>query len=213
MRVLRAKLSIPAVLALGLAAWVSYKGVAAERGAQRILLETRALRPGVATAAEVDQLVQRLHGRILFGKCERGDCVAQVGVQNGRFDSWQLLPPGGFGVTLYVRDHQLKRTIYQQIRGGWAWSRFPTSTVLADVTDVVCGKASRCSSDERAKFMDGTALYGGTIVITNLTEERRRETALQFNLRCVAFPFSCRSATDLLPAVWRHGSPWANQRE
>jgi hypothetical protein len=207
-------LAIPAALALGLAAWVSYKGEVAAGKAQRILVETRALRPGVATAAEVDQLVQRLHGRILFGKCERGDCVAQVEAWNGRFDSLQLLPPGAFGATLYVRDHLLKRTIYEEGRGGWPWVRFPASTVVAEVTDAVCGNPSGCSSDETAKLVDqGTEPISSVVVITNLTGERKRETALQFNLRCVAFPFSCRSATDLLPGVWGPGSPWAAQEK
>jgi hypothetical protein len=128
---------------------------------------------------------------------QRGDHSYDIRVENSLLHLLRVAPPAMVGMTVTTHDGQLRSVILAMITG-----REPNATSGVWVQEWF---DSGTSKDFRVNQKDRP--WRAMVEFSSTVPEVARQRAFAFNAECLVKPTGCRTAEDILPAVWRLATP------
>lgn len=186
-------------IAIGLvAAGIVVYSVRLERLAKALITSVRDVR-STDDAQRVIAAWRRESGQQFWQESDHlgGDHNYDAQVDNFLLSRLHILEPTGITVGFTMRGGQLRSVVAIMTAG-----RTP------DVTSSVWVQEwFEPDSPNRIRVVEKDKPWKATVEFSAVVPSSEREKAFAFNTKCLIQPGGCKSAEDILPAVWHFGAP------
>jgi len=169
------------------------------RAAEAFLKRTERLAVGVTTYKEANEILEP-YAKYLSrsGECTTNHCILLFGFKNSFLSSLHLAPATEFGGSLVFENGFLWERITYLCQGTCCVDHIIEGKILVAPAD----PSSPDFSLVLQRGEDGFPWKGGVMLTPKATVQQRHD-AYSFNLNCLSKLGGCKTAEELLPAIWK----------